>query len=251
MVVDLFLRTYNKDAKWLPFLFRSLIRHVRGFRHLIVVTPSNSTDAVLKVVDPYAMRLVSSGVVAKIQAEECSQWKDDYNGQQLSKLTACAYSSADEVLYLDSDLVFIKDVVPSTRSGIIEARPWDQAGDGVCWKGVTDHLLRRETVYETMCRHPFQHSVQQVRRCFEHVGGVDRLMNISQSGVMYKDRPMVHFSEFNIMGNYAHLIEGRPVTLVGDPTWQPDVVRQFWSVGGITPDVEIELKHLGYWEDTP
>jgi len=80
MTVDLFLRTYNKDVQWLPFLFRSLCRHARGFRKLIVVTPSASTDVVKQAVDRFSSRLVISGAVSEVVLAECSVWPDDYNG---------------------------------------------------------------------------------------------------------------------------------------------------------------------------
>jgi hypothetical protein len=242
MIVDLFLRTYAKDVQWLPFLFRSLCRHARGFRNLIVVTPKTSFDAVLPVVLRFKPMLLISDVVSWVTLETCNtlHGSDDYNGQQVSKLLAWEYSSADEVLYLDSDNVLIRDVGPTTRSGLIEVRPWADAGQAICWKDITEQLLGLVTPYETMCRHPFQHNVQLVRRCLEHVGGAKRLLGLPAGR---------HFSEFNLLGSYAHLVERQPVTLVGDPTWQPDDVRAFWSHGGVTPAVEQELRELGYWAD--
>jgi hypothetical protein len=187
--------------------------------------------------------LMLSGVVTSYSVETCGRWPDDYNGQQISKLQAWQHSSADEVLYLDSDLVLIRDVTPFTRHGLIEVRPWADADGAIAWKEVTERLLGFETPYETMCRHPFQHSVQLVRRCYEHVGGAARLLTAVQ--VPH------HFSEFNLIGSYAHLVEQRPVMLTSDEDWQADVVRAFWSHGGVTPEVEAELRQLGYWDDPP
>lgn len=239
MIVDLFLRTYSKDVKWLPFLFRSLIRHARGFNKLVVVTPIEAN--VSPVVDGYRYRLIDAGAVTAVALEECdTNLDDDYNGQQVTKLEAYRYSSADEALYLDSDLVFIRDVDPTTRHGLIEARPWADAGQAIIWRGITEQLLMCETYYETMCRHPFQYPVQLVRRCFDHIGGLHAVAALP---------PGQHISEFNLIGNYATLIEHRLVTWVRDPAWKPDVVKAFWSHGGITDAVAEELKQLGYWED--
>ena len=239
MIVDLFLRTYDKDIQWLPFLFRSLCRHAQGFRTLIVVTPETSIDAVAPVVLRFKPLLLISDAVSRVTVETCdaTTLADDYTGQQVTKLRAWKYSTADEVLYLDSDLVLIRDLDPATRAGVIEARPWADADSAVCWRGITEQLLGLVTPYETMCRHPFQYPVQLVRRCYEHVGGVARLTQLPRG---------VHPSEFNLLGSYAHLVEHRPVTLVGDPAWQPDVIHAFRSWDGITPAVETKLRQLGY-----
>jgi len=157
----------------------------------------------------------------------------------VTKLQAWEYSSADEVLYLDSDLVLIHDLEPTTRSGIIEVRPWDDAGDAAYWRPITEHLLGVVTPYETMVRHPFQYPVQLVRRCLEHIGGVDRFLGLGRT---------THFSEFNLLGNYAYLLEHRSVTCI---YWQPEFVKQFYSYDGLTPAVEDVLRDFGYWEDTP
>ena len=237
MITDLFLRTYDQDAQWLPFLFRSLARHARDFRDLIVVAPPGSAS-VKATVDGATPLLLSQLVVSRVRLETCQAYEDDYNGQQVSKLRAWELSSADEVLYLDADLVVIQDLTPYTRRGLIEGRPWADVGDAVCWKEPTERLLGVETKLEVMARHPFQHPVQLVRRCYEHVGGQARLLSYPKGW---------HFSEFNLLGSYAHLIEGRSVMLSTDEDWQTDVVRQFRSYDGLTPEVEAELRRLGYW----
>ena len=237
MIVDIFLRTYDRDSQWLPFLFRSLVCHARGFRQLIVVTPEDSLVVIKPVVERFAPMLLFAGAVTSFRVETCDHWPDDYAGQQLSKLQAWQYSSADEVLYLDSDLVLIRGVTPFTRRGPIEVRLWADAGEAVRWKNSTEQLLGLETPYETMCRHPFQYSVQLVRRCYEHIGGAARLLTVCP--------PPRHFSEFNLIGSYAHLVEQYPVMLTTDDDWQTDVVKQFYSVGGITAEVEVYLRQLG------
>lgn len=237
MVADLFLRTYPGDYAWLPFLFRSLARHARGWRRLVVVTPTGNLYPLVGV-DP---RL-------PIVYCNCSHYTDDYVGQQITKLRAEEYTDADEICYLDSDLVLLKALTPDTLrapSGklILETREWSESGQALAaWFNVTKTLLGEvEPPFETMARHPFQYPTAFVTRVWD---SVRRVMLF----------PNQKISEFNLLGNYAYLYEPdlfefRNVGAIGDSIASPregDIVRQFWSRGGITAEVAAELMGLGY-----
>jgi hypothetical protein len=72
--------------------------------------------------------LLSQLVVSRVRLETCHAYEDDYNGQQISKLRAWELSSADEVLYLDADLVVSRS--GTQTSGLLGTswpmRPSDQ-----------------------------------------------------------------------------------------------------------------------------
>lgn len=267
MIADLFLRTYPGDFQWLKFLFRSLERHARGWRDLVLVLPYegpptgwNQLLADLAVdlgvsINAWADRLRAvDALTGKIAVWSCQTYKDDYLGQCLTKLRAWEYTSADDVAYLDSDLVLVRPWTPTTLRhfdgrSIVEYREWADAGAALsAWHDVTKTLLRGQAPpFETMCRHPFQYPVQFVRRAYE-----------AMRHLAIEDR---RISEFNYLGNYAILHERdsfylrRPPQLHredgGAPDFSPDdLVYQFWSWGGITAEVEAKLKELGYWEDS-
>lgn len=267
MIADFFLRTYPKDYQWLPFLFRSLERHARGWRDIVIVIPSSSgleawklavTNFNRQAIDlkVWAERLRQAGALTgKIHLFNCEEFKDDYLGQCLTKLQAWKYTDADEVCFLDSDLVFTRgpffpsSLHPKGFSPIIEIRDWADAGAALpAWFEVTKWLLGGDSPpYETMCRHPFQYPAQFLRRAWnfaeERLGQVNR-----------------RISEFNYLGNYARLYEpGQFVFRQPDhlhqeglptPDFHPsDWVRQFRSWDGLTPEVEAELRMLDLWED--
>jgi hypothetical protein len=95
--IDLLIRSYYRDRRWLGILLRSIERYVTGFRRAVVVVPTTSVDRL----DPAAFsgrpwtRLVT-----------CPTFENDYLGQQVTKLYADCYSDAPVVLHLDSDQVF-------------------------------------------------------------------------------------------------------------------------------------------------
>jgi hypothetical protein len=270
LIADLFLRTYPKDYKWLPYLFRSLERHATDWRNLVIVFPFEGTPEGFKValaeleaavpLKEWGTRLRKGRTITgKIEVHTCrKEFRDDYIGQCVTKLHAWEYSDADSVCFLDSDLVFVKNFNPLTLHGgpdflrpTIEIREWGEAGDALkVWFEITRKLLHGESPpYETMCRHPFQYPTQFIRRAWNAL----------------KDVPIMdgtHISEFNYLGNYAMLHEPhnfnfeRPAQLhkengSGTPDHcDSDLVFQFWSHDGPeSPKVQEKLRELGYLED--
>ena len=242
--VDLFLRSYPLDYCWLPFLFRSMQRHVRGFRALIIVYQADQVGP--PAIAECGHKLIDAGCIETFQAGPADhRFPDDYVGQQITKLQAHELTSADEVCYLDSDFVFIREFTPqSKRPGTVEARDWGSVGKAVCWYPPTKILLREEPRFETMARHPFQYPTAIIKRCYDHVGGESGLLGFG-----------AHFSEFNLLGNFAINHCGfSPVTVgFGDSTQEArvdDWVHQFWSHNmRLDPGkVEAKMRELGYWE---
>lgn len=254
MIADLFLRTYPNDYKWLPYLFRSLARHARGWSDLVIVLPrppagsevtfgqqiSELNAAIVRPLDEWATRFREAGtLLGRIGVFRCAEhYPDDYLGQSITKLRAWEFSSADEIGFIDSDLVFLHDWSPMMDYGGIEVREWDEAHDAKrAWYGITAELLGQEPPLETMCRHPFQYPAQFIRRVWDSVS--DKVRSVVSSGR--------HISEFNLLGNYAFIHERNFFRFI--PPVGPDMVKQFWSYAGITPNVEAELRRLGYWEE--
>jgi hypothetical protein len=243
--VDLFLRTYPADYGWLPFLFRSMLRHVRGFRALVIVYPCDQVGP--PAIAEWGRRLIDAGCIETFQSVPTDRgYPDDYVGQQITKLRSFEFTDADEVCFLDSDLVFVRDFTPeSKRPGIVECRPWDAVGKAQCWYQPTKILLREEPLYETMARHPFQYPRSLIERCYAYVGGEAALLGFG-----------AHFSEFNLLGNFAVNHAGfAPVMMnTGDSTQEDrvdDWVHQGWSWGGVNEKVEAKMRELGYWEWDP
>lgn len=243
--VDLFLRTYPNDYQWLTFLFRSMIRHVRGFRTLILIYPQGQVSPL--GLSTWWHDLIHNGVISNYKFGRADRtYPDDYVGQQVTKLRCHEYTDADEVCFLDSDIVFVRGFTPeSRRPQVVECRPWDAVGRAQCWYQPTKILLREEPLYETMARHPFQYPTALIKRCYEHVGGEAGLLGFG-----------AHFSEFNLLGNYAlnHAGYAPFMMSTGDSTQEKredDWVQQFWSHNlRLKPDmIEAKMRELGYWDE--
>lgn len=235
MIADLYLVSHERDYAWIPFLFKSIVKHVRGFRQLHLVVPAcrglpESVDILRRAGMP-----VVGGTI--------QPWLNSYVGQGAAKMMAWERCDADAICFVDSDLIFVKEFTPQsmlTNGKIrIEWTPWELVGSAQCWREGTRALLRSESAFETMQRHPYMYLTQTIRRAYHHVDG--------ESGYMAAHGP----SEFNLLGNYAYRHEREAYSFVPlDPMSKRSAfVREFWTHGGITAEVEAELKAHGFWED--
>jgi FkbM family methyltransferase len=233
MKADLFLRTYRKDYQWLPYLFRSLDRHGRGWHTLHIVIPEGQEQDF-----PELPELAEHAFCEHVGFATCPVYPNDYIGQQISKLRAWELTDADVIVYLDSDLVFTRPFRPSIPR-LVEVRSWDEVGDAQCWRQPTRDLLGWDPPYETMARHPFVFMRETIKDCYDHVGGESALLDYAAT--------RGHFSEFNLLGNFA-LARGH--YSIAAPDGQ-DVARQHWSWGGLTVEVRQWLALNGYAEPVP
>lgn len=234
MIADMFLVTYERHYPWLPFLFRSIVKHVSGFRQLHIAIP------VCGYLPESVSILKQAGI--PVVGQVVQPWLDSYRGQPAVKMSAWQNCDSDAICYVDSDLLFTREFTPEsmiTDGKIrIEGVPWELAGDAKCWHDGTMSLLGFKPPYETMRRHPYMYLTQTIRRAYNHIGG--------EQGYMNAFNP----SEFDVLGNYAIAKEPNAYQFVRfDPgNAQYDFLRAFWTHGGITPEVEAELKEHGFWE---
>jgi hypothetical protein len=96
--IDVVIRSYYRDFRWLALALGSLEQFVSGYRRVVVVVPRASL-ARLDVAVP--------GSGANIVVRSCGDFLDDYVGQQVTKLHADLYTDADIIFHLDSDQVFL------------------------------------------------------------------------------------------------------------------------------------------------
>lgn len=169
-----------------------------------------------------------------------------YLDQQSTKMHADMYTAADYVLFTDSDTVFSRPTTPdSTRSDdgriVHLMTPWEHVGDAICWKPAIKKALGYVGDYEMMRRLPFVFPREVLRECrkdIETLHGMDLRQYILGCDT---------FSEFNVLGTwafrnaYTHFDFQDTTKLKELP---PLVSRQFWSWGGITPEVQKEIETM-------
>ncbi len=231
MVVDLFIRTYHKDLPWLAHSLRSIHKHVTGHRRVIIAIPQGQGNLL--------GHLTAETVI------EVPDLPNGYLGQQLTKMEAWKYTDADAILYWDSDTVAtvpfdIMAEMTSNGRPIVYCTPYEQVGDAQCWQQATIYAMGFHVGLEYMRRLPLLYLRSTVIGCGVHV------MRTTGHQIGDYMTKMGRFSEFNALGAFAHRFNEEQYLFLNTEHHAPppNKVRQFWSWGGITADVQAELDKL-------
>ena len=242
MTTDIFLRSYSGDIAWVPWALRSLDRFVTGIRNIIIVVPANDYEK-FKGLNLTREILCSS--------KFAGPGLDDYLVQQIDKLCADSYTDADQILFFDSDCIAIRKFSPSDL--LLIGRPrWLMTNyrelvkaDGTQatpWKAVTEKAVKREVEFEMMRMHPFL-VTRAALDSFQEFMARTHNKKLDQ---YILEQPNRAFSEWNALGAWAYYFANpRPFSF-----WPTDIsipepfVRQFWSWGGLTPEIQAEMEKL-------
>lgn len=142
--VDIFIKTRKHDFPWLEWSLKSIKKFGSGFRQTIVL---DDTVEELRLWDGVENKTVFSK-------------EPGYLWQQVCKLHADQHTDSDFILFMDSDCVLTRPVIPDEfiRNGkpVWQYTPLDQArSDQHVWVPVMEKFLGRKPQHEFMRRHPF------------------------------------------------------------------------------------------------
>lgn len=230
---DLFLKTWTGDLAWVDYLVRSIDRYCTGFRKLVVVSDSDQFRRPEKMLCEWVKR---------------DEERKPYLSQQAHKLYADIYTDADYLLHVDSDCVFVRPVTPNDffqdHRPIWLMTEWANV-DADCrraWFDVVAKFMGEPSTHEGMRRHP-----QLLPRWFyQSLRGfcIGKHGQTLWNYVM--EQPNRDFTEFNCAFAYAKKWHEDRFTFLDthkDP-FPPDYMRQFWSYGGITPEIKAIIEQI-------
>ncbi len=235
LICDLFVRSYWKDLEWLGFCLASITKYCRGFRSVIVVLPRSSEAWLRRFVLPPGVRV-----------ELCDSYRDDYLGQQVTKLLADTFTNADYISHVDSDCVFFRPTSPEDL--IVEGkarvlmRPCDTLGRHRPWQGPTEKFLGSKVTDDFMQHPPFTFPRWLYSRLREQTiatHGIDIETYITT-------QPPRGFSEYNSLGAFAWR-HYRDRFIWVDTTISPPSKRHcrwYWSWGGIDAATQAEIRAI-------
>jgi hypothetical protein len=229
----LFIRTYWKDFDWLSLCLASVRRHCRGFQDVVVVLPRGSEPWLRRTKLPRVGRI-----------EFCRDYKDDYLGQQATKLHADAFTDADFICHVDSDCIFVRptspeDFVVGGKPRIL-MRAVELLGRERPWQGPTEKFLGWPVSFDFMRYPPFTFPRWLYSGVREHATlkhGVDLDQYIAM-------QPSRGFSEFNVLGAFAwaRCRDGFIWTECGEVPPPDSLCRWYWSWGGLDAATRLEIE---------
>lgn len=183
-MISIFIRTYHKDIKWLNYCLRSIHKNLVGWDEIVICIPTGQEH------------LLSHLTAEKVVV--CKTYKDDYIGQQVSKLEAHKHCKGDYILFIDSDVVFyqgadVRDYFHDNKPVILYDK-YENVGEAICWKPVVEKLFKEGVSFEFMRRAPQLFLKSTLEKFAELFPDIENYATV---------QPHRQFSEFNILGFFA------------------------------------------------
>ena len=85
-MISIFIRTYHCDIKWLNYCLESIHKNLSGWSEIVICIPTGQ--------ETLLSHLTSEKVVT------CKIYKDDYLGQQISKIQAVILTIVSIIIYI-------------------------------------------------------------------------------------------------------------------------------------------------------
>lgn len=228
---DIFIRTCAKDLPWLRYCLQGIHRFTKGFRQVVIVAPNSARPG-----------LERWGLTLE-RVHYIQEYKNDYLGQQITKLHADTWTDADYIWFVDSDVIFNRPTTPDLMfckgKPVYYLTPVEQVGD-IPWIGITEMFLGWRPRFEYMRRMPMMYPGDMLVNFRTHAQTLHKI----QVGDWIEHNQK--FSEFNAFGAWAHRFQ--PDRFYWWNTVEleqpPPFATQFWTWGGITPDVKAKIERI-------
>lgn len=216
-MIDIFIKSYYKDFKWLRYSIKSIAKFATGFNKVIILIPRTDLNDFNRLVE------IPNGL--NIEIHLLDEYGNRYLYQQWCKMNAHNYSKAEYIMFIDSDCIFYK---PIDISKLVENKSkilytdYSKVGDAICWKAPTENFMNEPQQYEFMRRN----GLIYLRSSLETIHSlVPNLQDI----IMNSER----FSEFNAIGAWCFKNEKDKYNFVNTDNWEyeDEVVMQGWTWG--------------------
>lgn len=229
MTTDIIIKTYPGDFEWLTYCLRSIPRFATGFRKTIVMVPFGDIPPTGHLETTVNLR----------------EHGEPYLFQQNSKLHADAFTDADFLLFLDSDVILTRPVCPEDLTVDGKVRwlytPYSSidSGDGQTWKEPTAKVMMQPVPNEFMRRHPLvvpRWALEGFRHWMWKVHGMSLEHYILT-------QPGRYFSEWNALGAWLWFYHRDKVAWQNtDEDLGTTYVHQSFSWGGLNDTIRADLE---------
>jgi glycosyltransferase involved in cell wall biosynthesis len=234
MKVSIYIRTYKRDVEWLDFCLQSIEKNLKGWSEIVVGIPDGQ--------EPHLRYLKNVKIVTE------PYFKEDYIGQQISKLLSYRHTSGDYTLIVDSDLIFLPGAnVSDYLDGDLPIIGIKSFSTSEKFIPTFNKLFKKSPTFSYMQGHGARLYKRSTLESFgRHFPDIE---------IFGKKLSRREFSEFEFLGFFIHLNEPQNYRLLdldkdSSPTYH---TRQFWNVDGLTKEILTELNQLGFtkrWPDT-
>ena len=216
-MIDIFYKSYSKDFKLLNYSLQSITKNVTGYNNIVILIPEKDRHS-------FDTRILPKRTLVHYIPEPSKTPLEGYLFQQVCKLKAHNYSSADYILFSDSDVIFDRKI--DLNDYITEGKPeilytdWSKVGQAICWKQPTETIMAEPVLWEFMRRN-----------CLVYHRSTLVNINEWQPNLEYIVMQSERFSEFNLIGAYAFKNEPEKYNFINTDNWEYTDPKgiQLWS----------------------
>lgn len=213
--IDIFIKSFRGDFKWLSYALRSVQMNVTGYNKLVLLVPNEDLELLTETITTFPERTKVVSVTEK---------SPGYLFQQCCKLNAHKYCDSDFIIYFDSDffidtLIDLQRVINAGKPEVLYTH-YSKVESAIIWKEPTEKMLGLPVEYEMMRR---------LGQCVHR----STLVSISEMFPNLEDDVMSSelFSEFNFINawSYNYDKEKYKWTNTDDWVYEPAMGVQIWS----------------------
>lgn len=201
-MIDIFYKSYSKDFKLLNYSLQSITKNVTGYNNIVILIPEKERHL-----------FDTRNLPERTLIHYVNEYGNGYLFQQVCKLKAFNYSSADYILFSDSDCIFdhpinLQDYISDGKPEILYT-DWSKVGDAKCWKQPTEIIMNEPVLWEFMRRNCLIYHRSTLVNISQWQPNLEHIIMGSNS-----------FSEFNLMGAYAFKNEPDKYSFVNTDFWE-------------------------------
>lgn len=226
-MISLFVRSYSKDYEWLSHSIRSMRANLVGISERILCVPYN--DIVPNDISSFFDKVVRS-----------HEYLPGYLQQQVDKVRAYTHCLHDNILFSDSDCIYFQrydanQMLDGNAVKLYQTKYSSLAGQVLAWRDITRACTGIDPEYEYMRCFPIMHKSWVCRALDNHHTYKEYLKVVKPNNL----------SEFNALGVIAKdQFPNDYVFIDTEESLPTQTAKQYWSWGGITPDISKELESI-------
>jgi hypothetical protein len=226
-MISLFVRSYPKDFEWLHHSVRSMRKNLIGISDRVLTVPHGSQI-------PDDISSFFDRIYYSIETHP------GYLAQQIDKVRAYKQCKYTDILFSDSDCIYYapydaRKMIVDGKITLYKTRYSSLSGDVLTWRPITHVATGILPEWEYMRCFPMMHK-SFVCKALDESTVYNSYLKILQPN---------NLSEFNALGIIADTYYSEHYNFIDtDISLPTQSTKQYWSWGGITPDIRKELQTL-------
>jgi len=255
-MVGIFIKTCKKDHEWLRYCLMSIEKFATGFEGICLLTDSdhNNITELKSIITKMPIEITQVPVPTGI-THNCQDGVG-YIWMQHQKLNWHNYCKYDAVLQIDSDSIItsnfnVNDYYTEVEDDIVKykwwTRPWNLAEGAICHKEPLAKLFKLQPLSEHMLFNGWlmtRSDTTDFHKWLKNTWKCDYWHYLIVHANSDWGGTKRGSSIYNTYGMFIQQIKRSNIYVFIEKWKNIAPIKQFWSWGGITPEIKIEIHNI-------